>query len=163
MSNETFRVSGKRFALPESDPQSWKLNLRPGGWIIAESPRGERIRLSFWEARGRFSANLGGFLRYGEVLSERRHGAGTAGGASDADLSAQFPGKVRKLLVQAGARVAAGDPMIQLEAMKMEFTVKAPFAGLVVRVLVAEGQQLAPGDRFFELTEASVDGGPESA
>ena len=41
--------------------------------------------------------------------------------------------------------------MLLLEAMKMEFSVKAPFKGTIERILVKEGQQLSPGDRFLDL------------
>lgn len=150
------KVSGKRFPLPgkkELSSSDWKFTARPGGWIIAESPRGERRRFSFWEARGHLGASLEGRLLYGEMMEERRESSKPSESGADADLVAQFPGKVRKLLVKPGQQVGAGDPLILVEAMKMEFQVKAPFAGRVERVRVAEGQQLLPGDRFLDLVE----------
>lgn len=148
------KVSGRRFDLPlTGDPvvSGWNLQPRPGGWIIAESPGGGRRRFFYWEARGLFGANLDGRLFHGEIAEERHNSRRSPEGAGDADLVAQFPGKVRKLLVMAGQWVAAGDPLILVEAMKMEFQIKAPFAGRVERVLVEEGRQLSPGDRFLDL------------
>ena len=58
-------------------------------------------------------------------MAEQRGGAG---GEEHADLVAQFPGKVRKVLVAEGAQVAEGEPLVLVEAMKMEFAVKAPRA-----------------------------------
>jgi biotin carboxyl carrier protein len=66
-------------------------------------------------------------------------------------LVAQFPGKVRKIMVQPGQEVQEGDALVMVEAMKMEFGVKAPRAGKIKTILVREGQQLSPGDRFVEL------------
>lgn len=150
--SESFKVSGKKFKTP-SEQAAWKFTVRPGGWILAEGPNGERNRFAYVEGKGRASAAIGGHLFFGEWLSERK-GHGSHASAGDSDLTAQFPGKVRKVLVEAGAKVEAGVPLILIEAMKMEFTVKAPAAGVVKRILVTEGQQLSPGDRFFEFEVA---------
>lgn len=149
---ERFKVSGKKVELPEP-PQGWKLTPRPGGWILAEGPDGRRERIALFESRGKLGANLGGTLYQGDIARDQRAGGAGAAG-SDSDLVAQFPGKVRKVLVQEGARVAEGDPLVLVEAMKMEFAIKAPFAGKVTRILVAEAQQLSPGDRFVEMEKA---------
>jgi biotin carboxyl carrier protein len=145
---ERFRVSGKKIELPEA-PAGWTLMPRPGGWVVAHGPGGERERIALVELKSRVAASLGGVLYSGEVARDQRAGQSAAG--SDADLVAQFPGKVRKVLVQEGAVVAEGDPLVLVEAMKMEFAINAPFAGKVTRVLVKEAQQLSPGDRFVEL------------
>jgi 3-methylcrotonyl-CoA carboxylase alpha subunit len=147
------KVSGKKFN-PPTERAGWKFTVRPGGWVIAESPQGERHRFAYLEVKGRTSAAIGGQLYFGEWAQDRK-GHGTHTSAGDSDLTAQFPGKVRKLLAQAGAKVEAGAPLILIEAMKMEFTVKAPAAGVVKRVLVTEGQQLSPGDRFFDFEESN--------
>ncbi|MDR3607420.1 MAG: acetyl-CoA carboxylase biotin carboxyl carrier protein subunit [Oligoflexia bacterium] len=147
--SETLKISGKRFELEAT--KGWCFERRPGGWLIATSPSGARKRFALHELRGRLSFSLDGRLYFGAVEKAGRGSAGGAAAGNDSDLVAQFPGKVRKLLVGEGAQVAAGDPLILIEAMKMEFTVKAPFAGRVTRVLVQEGQQLSPGDRFFEV------------
>jgi len=150
--SEFLKVSGKKFPAP-TGAGAWKFTVRPGGWILAEGSSGERRRFAYIEGKGRASVAIGGQLYFGEWIQERKgHGAQAAGG--DSDLTAQFPGKVRKVLVETGAKVEAGTPLILIEAMKMEFTVKAPFAGIVKRALVTEGQQLSPGDRFFEFEEA---------
>jgi biotin carboxyl carrier protein len=53
---------------------------------------------------------------------------------------------VWKIEVAAGQRVAAGDTLIVLEAMKMEIPVTAPRAGVVSSILVAEKQMVAEGE-----------------
>lgn len=150
--SEAFRAYGSRSALPSATGR-WKLSIRPGGWIVAEreTPGGgqERRRIAIAEARGALGASLGGLLWQGEVLETREGAGGDAG--SETDLTAQFPGKVRKILVQAGQEVKAGEPLCLVEAMKMEFAIKAPFAGKVMKILVAEAQQLSPGDRLVDL------------
>ena len=146
MSKTTFRVSGKAFELA-GDFAGWKFTQRPGGWIIAEGPKGERRRFAALELKGKLSANVGGRLLHGSVETRQRSDAGPSPGA---ELTAQFPGKVRKVLVADGAKLKGGEPLVLVEAMKMEFAVSAPGPGVVKRVLVKEGQQLSPGDRFVD-------------
>jgi pyruvate carboxylase subunit B len=56
------------------------------------------------------------------------------------DVIAPMPGLVREILVSEGQEVAADDPVIVLEAMKMENLIKAPMAGVVRSVKVTAGQ-----------------------
>ncbi len=157
MSDE-LKVSGKRVALPETSAQ-WKLTSRPGGWMLAErivQGVAERKRLALTEVKNFLSATIAGHAWHGELI-RKTHGHGASQGGGDSDLVAQFPGKVRKILVIDGAQVQEGDRLLLVEAMKMEFAIKAPGAGTITRVLVKEGQQLTPGDRFvdFQSSEAS--------
>ncbi len=147
--SENFKVSASRFPLPPA--QGWSFETRPGGWIIATSPEGLRKRLMLHERQGKLGFSLGGRLYFGSVQKDARTSQPGEAAGADSDLVAQFPGKVRKILVTIGASVKVGEPLILLEAMKMEFTVKSPFSGVIERVLVQEGQQLTPGDRFFDI------------
>jgi 3-methylcrotonyl-CoA carboxylase alpha subunit len=67
--------------------------------------------------------------------------AGAAGGG----LAAPMPGKIIAVLVEAGAKVEKGAPLLILEAMKMEHTIKAPAAGTVREILYREGEQVVEG------------------
>ena len=60
-------------------------------------------------------------------------------------LVAPMPGAVVRVLVEAGVTVAKGDPLVVLEAMKMEHTVASPADGTVGEVRVAAGQQVDAG------------------
>lgn len=155
--SDLFKVSGKKLELPATPDPAWKFTARPGGWIVAERTLAdgavERRRFAMLERQGKLSCNVGGFLFFGEVVPARASRGGAAAGGGDADLVAQFPGKVRKILAQEGATVKEGEPLLLVEAMKMEFQVKAPYAGKVKAMLVKEGQQLSPGTRFLELEE----------
>jgi geranyl-CoA carboxylase alpha subunit len=69
---------------------------------------------------------------------------------------APVAGVVAKLAVQPGDRVAAGQPLVCVEAMKMEMWVPAGAAGRVVRVVVQAGQQVASGALLVELELAAT-------
>ena len=74
-------------------------------------------------------------------------------GAADdqGGLVAQMPGKVLRVLVQAGDAVEQGQPLLVLEAMKMEQTLRAPEAGSIDAIFVNEGDQVQPGDVLARL------------
>jgi acetyl/propionyl-CoA carboxylase alpha subunit len=73
--------------------------------------------------------------------------------ASDHEsANASMPGQVLKILVSVGQEVAIGDPLIILEAMKMEQTIRAAMAGVVGVVRVKMGQVVSPGDVLVEIT-----------
>ena len=60
-------------------------------------------------------------------------------------LTAPMPGKVVAVLVNKGQDVKKGEPLVIMEAMKMEHTIAAPHDGLVEDVLYAVGDQVADG------------------
>jgi biotin carboxyl carrier protein len=146
------RLSGKKFTLDGAKSSDWKFEVRPGGWVIATDAQGNRHRLALRDIRGKFSFSTLHSSGSGEIQKQSAGGgkAGASAASVEADLTAQFPGKVRKILVAAGAEVQEGEPLLLVEAMKMEFAIKAPAAGKVKKILVAEAQQLSPGDRFVD-------------
>ncbi len=79
-----------------------------------------------------WSANLTPAPRFPERKAEVAPGS----------LTAPMPGKVVKVMVAAGDAVAAGDPLLILEAMKMEQPVRAAVAGTVSKLAVAAGEQV---------------------
>jgi 3-methylcrotonyl-CoA carboxylase alpha subunit len=84
-------------------------------------------------------------------LEDELHGLDIeAGGAS---LAAPMPGKVIRVLAQAGATVAKGDALVILEAMKMEHTISAPRDGVVAEVFFGAGDQVNEGAELLKLEE----------
>jgi len=66
-------------------------------------------------------------------------------GASAGSLTAPMPGSVIRVAVKVGEDVEAGQPLLWLEAMKMEHTVAATAAGRVQEVRTQVGQQVELG------------------
>ncbi|MEX3937059.1 acetyl-CoA carboxylase biotin carboxylase subunit [Paraburkholderia phymatum] len=66
-------------------------------------------------------------------------------------LTAPMPGKVIAVLVEEGAVVEKGQPLLVMEAMKMEHTIGAPAAGKVAEVLYGVGDQVADGAQLLVL------------
>lgn len=62
------------------------------------------------------------------------------------DVTAPIPGKVVKLLVEPGAAVTSGQPLMVIEAMKMQNEMRSPRSGRVVAIPVHEGNAVAAGE-----------------
>jgi geranyl-CoA carboxylase alpha subunit len=79
--------------------------------------------------------------------------AAAAGG--DGKVRAAMNGRVVAVLVKPGEKVAAGQPVMTLEAMKMEHVHKAAVAGTVSAIGVAEGEQVITGKIVVEIEAAA--------
>jgi 3-methylcrotonyl-CoA carboxylase alpha subunit len=73
----------------------------------------------------------------------------------DETLVAPLPARVMRIFVKAGDRVEKGEPLIMLEAMKMEITVAAPRDGEIEKVSCEEGEAVPEGVDLVRLAEAS--------
>ena len=68
---------------------------------------------------------------------------------SSGKLTAPMPGKVIAIHVKPGMQVKVGDPLLVVEAMKMEHTITAPFDGEVSEINYAQGEQVNEGDQLI--------------
>ena len=99
-------------------------------------------------------------LKIGEY-SESKPVKAVSGNEVKADMS----GTVVKLLVDKGEAVEEGQPLLVMEAMKMENEVVSPFSGIVEEILVKEGDKVSSGDVLVVISgssEAEAKGTPVS-
>jgi biotin carboxyl carrier protein len=118
-----------------------------GHAISIEQPETNR-RIVEWQSRT-FRLERTPAPRIEETAADR----GIGGGAGR--LSAPMPGRVVRVAVEAGQHVVQNQPLVVLEAMKMEHVVEAPHAGVVTDVCVQVGEQVTSGARL--LTIGSTD------
>jgi 3-methylcrotonyl-CoA carboxylase alpha subunit len=86
------------------------------------------------------------------IVVDRDRGAGAQPAVQDdAALSAPMPARVLSITVEPGQRVARGDVLVTLEAMKMELPVRAPRDGTVVAISCQTGRMVNAGDRLVEV------------
>jgi biotin carboxyl carrier protein len=76
----------------------------------------------------------------------RSAASASAQGDAAARIVAPMPGKVVRVMVEAGATVAAGEGIIVVEAMKMQNEIKAPKAGTVITLNTQTGATVNGGD-----------------
>jgi acetyl-CoA carboxylase, biotin carboxylase subunit len=84
------------------------------------------------------------------LVEATAHGPAAAGDA-ERTVVAPMPGTVIRVLAGAGERVEARQPLVVIEAMKMETPLASPFDAVVRRVAVAEGDRVSGGDVLIEL------------
>ncbi len=130
---------------------TFRAETQPNGSVILVLG-GERV-MTHVESAGndRFVA-VGGdvfTLSIPEKRGSRRRGTGASAG--DGSLIAQMPGQVREIMAAEGDRVERGQPILLLEAMKMEIRVTAAADGMVKRLLVKQGDVVERGQVLAEI------------
>jgi biotin carboxyl carrier protein len=108
------------------------VSLRMGGRVhdVAVGGGGDEVHLAAGAARA-----------IAQVVSERARTERkrTGGAASVKELRAPMPGRVVRVLCRAGETVKQGQPLVVIEAMKMENELRAAGDGTVAQVHVSEG------------------------
>ena len=135
------RVDESEFELSSERMPDGKLRLvNESGVTVAEvTPEGARR-----------------FVRLGAldfVLERAGSGRARAAAGHDGGLEAPMPGVVTKVMVVVGDDVTKGQPLLALEAMKMEHLIRSPREGRVKRVSASPGQMVQAGAELVELEE----------
>jgi 3-methylcrotonyl-CoA carboxylase alpha subunit len=85
------------------------------------------------------------------VTLDEPRGTGTSHGVHDGEIEAPMPGKVTAVEVSQGERVAKGQRLLTLEAMKMEHALTAPFDGTVAELNATPGAQVTEGQLLVKI------------
>ena len=109
-----------------------------GRWVLTR--RGERVEMEVLDERARHIRSLTG-------AGERALGP--------AVLKAPMPGLVVRVQVETGQSVGEGAGVVVLEAMKMEYELRASAAGVVAAVRVRPGEAVEKGQVLVEFAAAS--------
>ena len=147
-----FRRDGYRLTLPGGAVVLARGELAADGTLEADL---DGVRLSaVWVRRG---ADVTVFYGGGHRLTL----IDVVAEASDQEppgglLTAPMPGRVVALLVEPGAAVERNQPLIVLEAMKMEHTLKAPQRGTVTGFRYGVGEQVEEGVTLVEFEPAET-------
>ncbi|NMM26735.1 MAG: acetyl/propionyl/methylcrotonyl-CoA carboxylase subunit alpha [Glaciimonas sp.] len=149
-------------ALDDAEAQPLTVEYQSDGWQIGLGTASIKATLGLHD-NSDFRLTLdqravrGSVVRDGDVFHVFAGGGRTAlnyndplahAGAAEADggrLTAPMPGKVVAVLVEKGQHVKKGEPLVIMEAMKMEHTIAAPGDGMVEEVLYTIGDQVADG------------------
>ncbi|MDQ1770414.1 biotin/lipoyl-binding protein [Labilibaculum sp. A4] len=90
-------------------------------------------------------------MRWSEIQSNIADVGGSDQKEGDGSILSPMPGRVVKIEVNEGQKVAKGDVLIIVEAMKMENSILAPFHGKVENLLVSEGDQVKNRTELMKL------------
>ncbi len=108
------------------------------------------------DGRGRYTLWIDGYRYEVEALDERTRAIRALSidrekAAGPAPLVAPMPGLVVRISVQAGDAVSAGQPLVSIEAMKMENELRSKSAGTVKAIRVSAGTAVEKGTILVEL------------
>jgi len=98
-----------------------------------------------------WDVDLGGTHHACQVVDPRRKALRLSGGAASGTLKTSMPGRIVAVHVAVGDTVAVGDPVLVVEAMKMENEVRAPVEGTVVEILVSAGDAVEAGAKLLRI------------
>lgn len=121
---------------------------------VALRSEGKSFGMSIDGDAQRVTAVIAGHLYAVELEDEREraaHAAAREATKGGGVVKSVMPGVVVELLVAAGDAVEAGQPLLVLEAMKMQNEIAAPSAGTVAKVHVSEKQAVSSGDALITL------------
>nr|WP_198982059.1 acetyl/propionyl/methylcrotonyl-CoA carboxylase subunit alpha [Herbaspirillum sp. ASV7] len=139
----TLHIDGQPHALQIDAAHDNRLQINLDGRSLQADVVREGEWLHVFGAQGQHS------LRHLDPMAHAGHSEAEGG-----RLTAPMPGKIVALLVQKGASVAQGAPLLIMEAMKMEHTIAAPADGTVEDLLYAVGDQVAEGAQLLEFKAA---------
>ncbi|WP_131738953.1 ATP-binding protein [Actinomadura roseirufa] len=136
------RAASARVAVGDGAPVAAALSAPEGPETLVLTHDGRTVTFTaardgntLWLGRGGHAWALGEHVR--------AEGGATAGAGGDGVLRSPMPGTVLAVKAAEGDRVEEGQPLVVVEAMKMEHTVTAPLAGVVTRLPVRAGAQVA--------------------
>ena len=107
-------------------------------WFLSEGNAGGRIGIHLDGDRA--DLQIDGWDVRGHVVDPRRARVDLTAGAGAGAVTSPMPGVVVRVLVQPGDAVSEGQPVVVVEAMKMENEYPAPVTGVVESVVVEPGQ-----------------------
>jgi biotin carboxyl carrier protein len=155
-------VDGHRWSVDAErlDPQRLSLLVATSGPDGSPSPAPGAPRSSVEVAcspnggPGQVAVHVGAAVIHAAVNGRRwRRQDEHAGHASGPQrVVAPMPGKVVRILATLGQTVAARQPLVVVEAMKMENELRAPAAGVVSQIAVTEGQSVEAGALLVVIT-----------
>ena len=144
------------------DGRQWQLQIGGNTHTLAlHAASTDSVRISLdgrtlqadvaWEGEGLhlFDGRSQHSLRLLDPMAHAGHAEAEGG-----RLTAPMPGKIVALLVDQGASVTQGTPLLIMEAMKMEHTIAAPSAGTVEALRYAVGDQVAEGAQLLDFKAA---------
>jgi biotin carboxyl carrier protein len=136
-------IDGRRYEFQVRD-------LEAGAYLLLEGTRVHNCRIEAQNAQSESYFVHVCSNSYEVLLADPRRLSTAPGSVAHqhgaAEIVASMPGKVVRVLVEVGAKVAAGQGIVVVEAMKMQNEMKVPRAGTVISLKAEPGATVNAGD-----------------
>ena len=126
-----------------------------GGEFLVDSPAGPQRGYAVRDGDAVWVQFAGATFR----LEVDRGGGRQRTGRGGAAVASPMPGQVQRTLVEVGDRVAKGQPLLVVEAMKMQIEIAAPHAGVVRELPFPAGASVDAGVPLAKVEPERVEGG----
>jgi acetyl/propionyl-CoA carboxylase alpha subunit len=129
-------------------------------WFMEQRMKRLRIEVEGRTIEGRAVFNKGSlwvhmdgetFVYKADISQSRGRRDGVGKGAHAGEIMAPMPGKIIKVMARAKETVAEGQVLVVMEAMKMEYTLKAQAGGRVADIKAKPGDQVVLGQVLLTL------------
>jgi len=116
---------------------------------------GERVEVWAQKHKGQLWYHLNGETRVYKPEENYGSSGSASANAEPGVIKAPMPGKIIKVACKNGDTVAAGDTLVIMEAMKMEYTLKADIAGVTEQLAVKADELVSAGQVLVVVKEPS--------
>ena len=125
--------------------------VRPEPGVLSIVLDGKAYDVATVRTEDGYDIDLQGVRHSVGVIDPRKKALRLAAGSNQGSIKTTMPGRVVRALVKEGDSVDAGQPVLVIEAMKMENELKAPRAGTIRRVAVEPGALVEAGTVLVEI------------
>lgn len=130
-----FEVEGEQYSINLNKVEDYKVNLSYNG-----SNKSVVVAGPYFVANGKEFA-----------IASKRKGRNISKISNLGQMTSPMPGKILKIMVKVGDKVEIGKPILIMEAMKMEHTIKANKDGVIDEIFYKEGDQVTGGVELVKL------------
>ena len=141
-----------RFAWRGADCRADVRKVYTGGYLVNHGQRLSEVMVDGPDENGVLTVRCDGRLWELRMPVPRRLGQAAGGGAGSQNVMSPIPGKIVAVLVEPGEAVEEGQPVLIMEAMKMENELRAGCAGTVGEINVAPGENVDGGRVLVTIT-----------
>ncbi len=142
----------QRFTVDDAESLQCRIEAQDSSTVLLRMD-GRLVRARYARNGGELWVQVGARVSRFRLVDEEEDEDAAVGGANPV-VKAPMPGKVLAILVEEGEQVEVGQPVVRVEAMKMEVELPAAVAGVVATIHAQAGELVLPEAPLVTITPA---------